>query len=123
MSEIVKEKPIMEEAHKRYNNFIRSRLMRRLSACGVSEYDKKELYQYDKKIMLADERRIGMRQGLKKGKLEGKLEGIKEGIEKGIEKGRHAEQISMAKSMKNKNMDINLISEITGLSIEEIRKL
>ena len=29
----------------------------------------------------------------------------------------------MAKNMKSKNMDINLISEITGLSIEEIRKL
>ena len=38
MFEIVKEKPIMEEAHKRYNNFIRSRLMRRLSGYGVSEY-------------------------------------------------------------------------------------
>ena len=36
MSEIVKEKPIMEEAHKRYNNFIRSRLM-------MSEYEKKNL--------------------------------------------------------------------------------
>ena len=96
MSEIVKEKPIMEEAHKRYNNFIRNQLM-------MSEYEKKELYQYDKKIMLADERRIGMREGIKK--------------------GRHAEQISMAKNMKSKNMDINLISEITGLSIEEIRKL
>ena len=35
MSEIVKEKPIMEEAQKRYNNFIRSRLM-------MSEYYKKE---------------------------------------------------------------------------------
>ena len=29
----------------------------------------------------------------------------------------------MAKSMKLKNMDINLISEITGLTIEEISKL
>ena len=29
----------------------------------------------------------------------------------------------MAKSMKAKNMDINLISEITGLTIEEINKL
>ena len=108
MSEIVKEKPIMEEAHKRYNNFIRSKLM-------MSEYEKKELYQYDKKIALADERRIGMRQGIKKGKLEG--------LKEGIEKGRHAEQISMAIAMKNKNMDINLISEITGLTIEEIEKL
>ena len=111
MSEIVKEKPIMEEAHKRYNNFIRSRLMRRLSACGVSEYDKKELYQYDKKIMLADERRIGMRQGIKKGK----LEGLKEG-----EKNR---AISMAIAMKKDGADINLIAKYTGLTIEEIRKL
>ena len=100
MSEIVKEKPIMEEAHKRYNNFIRSRLM-------MSEYEKKEIYQYDKQIMLKDERREGIKEGMKKGK----LEGIKEG------------QIAMAKSMKAKNMDINLISEITGLTIKEINKL
>ena len=103
MSEIVKEKPIMEEAHKRYNNFIRSRLMRRLSACGVSEYDKKELYQYDKKIMLADERRIG--------RIEGKLEGIKE------------RNYIIAKNLKKSGLDIKFISENTGLPIEEIEKL
>ena len=108
MSEIVKEKPIMEEAHKRYNNFIRSRLM-------MSEYEKKEIYQYDKQIMLKDERREGIKEGIKKGK----LEGIKEGKLEGIKEG----QISMAKSMKTKNLDINLISEITGLSIDEIKKL
>ena len=104
MSEIVKEKPIMEEAHKRYNNFIRSRLM-------MSEYEKKELYQYDKQISLEDKRREGIKEGMKKGKLEG------------LKEGRLAEQISMAKAMKNKNMDINLISEITGLTIEEVRNL
>ena len=108
MSEIVKEKPIMEEAHKRYNNFIRSRLM-------MSEYEKKEIYQYDKQITLEDKRREGIKEGIKKGKLEG--------IKEGIEKGKLAEQISMAKTMKSKNMDINLISEITGLPIDEIEKL
>ena len=96
MSEIVKEKPIMEVAHKRYNNFIRSRLM-------MSEYEKKEIYQYDKKIMLADERRIGMRQGIKKG--------IKEN------------SYAIAKTLKQMNMDDASISKATGLSIEEIRKL
>ena len=100
MSEIVKEKPIMEEAHKRYNNFIRNQLM-------MSEYEKKEIYQYGKQIMLAEERRIGRREG----KIEGKLEGIKE------------RNYTIAKDMKSKNMDIKLISEITGLTIEEIRKL
>ena len=99
MSEIVKEKPIMEEAHKRYNNFIRSRLM-------MTEYEKKELYQYDKQISLEDKRREGIKEGIEKGK----LEGLKEG------------QISMAKTMKSKNMDIKLISEITGLTLEEIEK-
>ena len=108
MSEIVKEKPIMEEAHKRYNNFIRSRLM-------MTEYEKKEIYQYDKQITLEDKRREGIKEGIKKGKLEG--------IKEGIEKGKLAEQISMAKTMKSKNMDINLISEITGLPIDEIEKL
>ena len=96
MSEIVKEKPIMEEAHKRYNNFIRSRLMMR-------EYEKKEIYQYGNQIMLKEERRIGRR--------EGKLKGIKD------------EKYSIAKSLKQMNMDDASISKATGLSIEEIRKL
>ena len=88
MSEIVKEKPIMEEAHKRYNNFIRSRLM-------MSEYEKKEIYQYDKQITLKEERQEGRREG----------------------------QISIAKSMKKDGADINLISKYTGLTIKEIEKL
>ena len=59
MSEIVKEKPIMEEAHKRYNNFIRSRLM-------MSKYEKKEIYQYDKQITLEEKRREGIKEGIEK---------------------------------------------------------
>ena len=100
MSEIVKEKPIMEEAHKRYNNFIRSRLM-------MSEYEKKELYQYDKQISLEDKRREGIKEGIKKGK----LEGIKEN------------SYTIAKSLKNSGLDNQFISEHTGLSIEEVEKL
>ena len=100
MSEIVKEKPIMEEAHKRYNNFIRSRLM-------MTEYEKKELYQYDKQVSLEDKRR----------------EGIKEGMKKGIEKGIKDEKYSIAKTLKQMNMDDASISKATGLSIEEIEKI
>ena len=57
--------------------------------------------------MLEEERRLG--------RVEGKEEGIKEGIEQ--------EKYSLARNMKNKNMDLNLISELTGLSIEKIEKL
>ena len=100
MSEIVKEKPIMEEAHKRYNNFIRSRLM-------MSEYEKKEIYQYDKQITLEEKRR----EGIKEGRREGRLEGIKN------------EKYSIAKNLKKSGLDIKFISENTGLSIEEVEKL
>ncbi|KLI14623.1 Rpn family recombination-promoting nuclease/putative transposase [Brachyspira hyodysenteriae] len=100
MSELVKEKPIMEEVQRRYNNFIKDRLM-------MNEYDKRQAYLYGNQIMLEEERRLG--------RVEGKEEGIKEGIEQ--------EKYSLARNMKNKNMDLNLISELTGLSIEKIEKL
>ena len=77
--------------------------------------------------MLADERRIGMREGIKKGKLEGiregKLEGIKEGKLEGIKEGIKERNYAIAKGMKNDGADFNLISKYTGLSIKEIEKL
>ena len=57
------------------------------------------------------------------GKKEGMEIGFKQGVEKGIEKGTKETLISTAKNMKDKNIDVELISEITGLSIDEIYKL
>ena len=65
----------------------------------MNEYDKREAYLYGNQIMLEEERRLGREEGIKEN------------------------QISMARNMKNKNIDINLISELTGLNIEEIEKL
>ncbi|ADG72765.1 Rpn family recombination-promoting nuclease/putative transposase [Brachyspira murdochii] len=96
MSELVKEKPIMEEVQKRYNNFIKDRLM-------MNEYDKRQAYLYGNQIMLEEERRLG------------KEEGIKEGIKEN--------QITTARNMKNDKIDFNTISKYTGLSVEEIEKL
>ena len=96
MSEIVKEKPIMEEVQKKYNNFVKSRLM-------MMEYEKKEAYLYGNQIMLDEERKLG------------KEEGIKEGIKEN--------QILTARNMKKENIDISVISKVTGLSIEKVEKL
>ena len=120
MSQLLKEDTIFEKAMKKYNYFTDNKDL-------LNEYDKREAYLFYQASLMRGSRKDGFEEGIKEGKLagikEGKLAGIKEGIKEGIEKGRHAEQISMAKNMKSKNMDINLISEITGLSIEEIRKL
>ena len=108
MSEIVKEKPIMEEVQRKYNNFVKSKLM-------MMEYEKKEAYLYGNQIMMEEERRLGKEEGIK----QGKEEGIKEGMQKCTKEAL----ILTAKNMKNKNMDIKLIREITGLNIEEIEKI
>ena len=92
MSEIVKEKPIMEEVQRRYNNFIKDRLM-------MNEYDKRQAYLYGNQIMLEEERRLG------------------------IEEGKKEQQIYIARNLKKSGIDIKIISENTGLSIEEVENL
>ncbi|MCQ2973617.1 MAG: hypothetical protein MJ211_02255 [Bacteroidales bacterium] len=60
------------------------------------------------------------------GKVEGKLEGIAEGLEKGRNEERakvYQEKLEMAKKMKAMNMTIEQISIVTGLSIDEIKKI
>ena len=96
MSKIVKEKPIMEEVQKKYNNFVKSKLM-------MMEYEKKEAYLYGNQIMLDEERRLGK--------------------EEGIEQGEINKAKDIALNLKNMNMSNEDISKITGLSLEEVKNL
>ncbi|WP_026364354.1 Rpn family recombination-promoting nuclease/putative transposase [Brachyspira innocens] len=91
---------IMPKVIDKYERFISSKE-------EMEVYNARDAFLYGQTLMLKKERE----------------EGIKEGIEQGIEKGIRENQILTAKNMKNKNMDINLISELTGLSIEEVEKL
>ena len=56
-------------------------------------------------------RQQGIEQGMQKGRLEGKQEGEREN------------RIAIAKNMLEKNLDVILVSEVTGLSIEQVRKI
>ena len=62
-------------------------------------------------------------ESIKKEKKELYEKGIEEGVEKGIEKGVEKEKIENAKRMLAKNFTIELISEITGLSIKQLKSL
>ena len=46
-----------------------------------------------------------------------------EGISKGISEGKRKRNIEIVKNMLSKNMDIKLISEITGLTESEVNAL
>ena len=60
-------------------------------------------------------RNEGMEQGIQ--------EGMAKGMEQGMAKGAKDKAVEMAKKMKDKGTDVGFISEITGLSGEEIEYL
>ena len=84
-----------------------------------------------KKDGLEEGEAIGLQKGeaigLKKGRAEGEVIGLQKGEAIGIEKGRvEGETIGIlktAKKMKEEGLDVNVISKLTNLSIDEIEKL
>ncbi|MEI0703194.1 Rpn family recombination-promoting nuclease/putative transposase [Brachyspira intermedia] len=96
MSNLIKENTIFEEVEKKCRTFVNNTPV-------MDKYKKREVdtYFFNKSIEL----------DLKKAK------------EEGIEQGEKNKAISMAKNMKARDMDLNLISELTGLSIQEIKNL
>ena len=54
---------------------------------------------------------------------EGRAEGIEEGLNKGLIKGREEEKRENARNLKKLGIAIDVISQTTGLSKEEIEHL
>jgi predicted transposase/invertase (TIGR01784 family) len=51
-----------------------------------------------------------------------KVDGIKEGLKKGKKEGKKEKAIEIARNLLKANMDLEFISQTTGLSIDEIKK-
>ena len=66
-------------------------------------------------------------EGLAKGMAEGLEKGMAEGLEKGMAEGRaegvENERLAIAYRMKNLGIDVDLISQVTGLSADEVAAL
>ena len=99
--EIKKAKELLEEISKndqeRYLAELREKYIRDQKATEGAGYDKG----------LA----AGLKQGIEKGKVQG------------FEKGEKTKAIEIAKKLKQKGIDIEIIKETTNLTIEEINKL
>ncbi|WP_432631934.1 Rpn family recombination-promoting nuclease/putative transposase [Brachyspira sp.] len=95
MKVLVEKNPIMKEIYDKYNKFVKNDDLTE----GYTEWEE----NYFRMLTLSEER------------LQGKLEGIKTGEEN--------KAISIAKTLKQMNMDDASISKATGLSVEEIREL
>ncbi len=62
-------------------------------------------------------------EGEERGKVIGREVGIKLGEERGREEGKEQNKREIAQKMKERNMPIKQISEITGLSEKEVEEL
>ena len=120
MESLLKENTIFESVKSKAESFISDEPL-------LDAYKNKETEDYFNQRMLEYEINQAENRGLEKGIAEGREKGIAEGREKGIaeglEKGKKEEKIIIARSMKAENIDVNVISRVTDLSIEDILKL
>lgn len=73
----------------------------------------------DWKNVVAYAEEQAMQRGLEKGIEKGLERGVQDGLQKGIREGK----ISVARAMLRKNMSVENMAEITGLSVDEIQNL
>ena len=96
MDNLLKENTVFEQVKLKSESFLNNNPL-------TDTYRRKEIDEYFNKRMLDYE--------------------LNEAERKGIEKGKTEQQITIAKNLKTAGIDIKIISENTGLSIEEIEKL
>ena len=63
------------------------------------------------------------KKGMEKGVQQGIEKGMQQGIEKGKAEGIEQGKIIIARNMKSKGIGLDVIAEVTGLSVEDIEKL
>ena len=74
--------------------------------------------------VLGTAREEGLQEGRDEGREEGLQEGREEGREEGLQEGRKESKITIARNMKNVlNLPDETIAQISGLPIDEIKKL
>lgn len=100
--------PIMDEAIDELE-----RISQDKKIIGLYNAEAVERKVYNSKMKYAE--KIGMEKGMEKG--------MKKGMEKGIEQGIQKEKIEITKKLLSKNINIDVISEITELKKEEIEGL
>lgn len=89
------------------------------SIADVGGMTRAERLQYDEALKKYRDT-ISVFQGVR---MEGREEGRKEGMEMGVLKGQKDEKIANARKMKAYGLALEMIADITGLTIDEVRDL
>ena len=104
---------------------------RLFEACEIARFSPEKRLRYEKEMIterdyrniLETAREDGFAEGEAKGKAEGLAEGEAKGLAEGEAKGRAEEKVSIARAMLASGMEPSLISSLTGLPEEVVRRL
>ena len=103
---------------------LRDRAVERLfEACEIAKFSPEEKLRYENDRITERDYDNIIYTAKAEGRTEGKAEGLAEGEAKGRAEGRTEGKTDVARAMKAKGLEIGLISELTGLSVEEIQRL
>ena len=88
-----------------------------------TERDTYNQIEYARESGREEGHKVGKEEGHKAGKEEGIKEGKEKGLKEGREEGAKRNSCDIAKRMLEKGIDIETISELTGLTEKEISEL
>ena len=86
---------------------------------AVDRFYVSRIYEED----MQDRVENAMREGREEGMKEGREEGMKEGREKGMKEGKKEGKLEDAQNLKRLGVSLDIISQATGLSLEDIENL
>ena len=113
-----------EEERKRYNDYFNTlESARKLGHMEGLEKGREEGLEKGREEGFEKGREEGLEEGREKGLKEGRAEGRAEGRTEGRAEGEYEEKIRTARNLKSYGIDIQIISQVTGLSIKEIEEL
>ena len=77
----------------------------------------------DERIRIQENYDMTLETAIDEAREEGFVQGLEQGLEQGLDQGRNEERLQLIRKMVSRGMSPDLISEMTGLSIEEIKSM
>ena len=93
------------------------------SLLDSSSWTKEEKTRIDERIRIQENYDMTLETAIDEAREEGLVQGLEKGLEQGLEQGRNEERLQLIRKMVSRGMTPELISEMTGLSLEEIETL
>ena len=77
----------------------------------------------DERIRIQENYDMTMETAIDEAREEGLERGIEKGLEQGLERGRHEGQLELIRKMLSNGLSLEVVSDATGLSLEELEAL